>query len=168
MSCGEKHRHDGSNCVCGVLKEIVLAQTDVIDNCCDVSCEKSISDLLGNSEPGNDLDTVPILLYCKGKCNPFKGYGAFERHHGGVGEVVASYYFRVKKVTKDCCAVLELLRDPSDRPRGDGDHHKHHNNDPKNPIDQRSRHLKATGICITVDLDCFCHVTCLPAIEALC
>lgn len=166
MSCGEKHRKDHENCVCGVLKEIVDAQRDIVENCCDTSCDKSISDLLGDTDPGNDLDTVPVLLYCKGTCKPFKGFGAFESRNGGVGDVVGSFYFRVKKVSHDCCAVLELLRDPHDHKK-DGEGKYHGGNDPKDPIHQKTRNLKATGICITVDLNCFCHVTCLPAIEAL-
>ncbi|MFZ0369400.1 MAG: CotY/CotZ family spore coat protein, partial [Halobacillus sp.] len=48
----------------------------------------------------------------------------------------------------------------------DGYHH-HHRFDPNSPADQSCRNLRASGICITVDLNCFCHVTCLPATAAL-
>ena len=150
MGCG-KEFHTG-NCVCDILKEIVNAQQDVVENCCDSSCERSISDLLGETEVRNGLDTVPVILYCKDGCKPFKGYGA---HPDNIGDIRASYYFRVKKVMKDCCAVIELLRDAQCDSRN-----------PKDPVDQKTRHLRTTGICITVDLNCFCHVTCLPAISA--
>ena len=150
MGCG-KEFHTG-NCVCDILKEIANAQQDVVENCCDSSCEQSISDLLGETEVRNGLDTVPVILYCKDGCKPFKGYGA---HPDNIGDIKASYYFRVKKVMKDCCAVVELLRDPQCDSRN-----------PKDPVDQKTKRLRTTGICITVDLNCFCHVTCLPAISA--
>ncbi|WP_404451759.1 spore coat protein [Virgibacillus necropolis] len=149
--CGKDF--DTGNCVCDILNEIADAQNDVVENCCDSSCERSISDLLGETDNGNGLDTVPVLLYCKGNCKPFKGFGA---HPENIGNVEASFYFRVKRVDDDCCAILELLRDPGDEC-----------DNPDNPVEQETKPLRATGICITVDLDCFCHVTCLPAINAV-
>lgn len=148
--CGDKY--NTGHCVCDVLKEIERAQSDIVESCCDTSCEKSIRDLLGETDDRSGLDTVPIILYCKDSCKPFKGFGAHPRN---IANVVGSFYFRVKKVNKDCCAVLELLRERGDNPN------------PDNPVEQETSHLRATGICITVDLHCFCHVTCLPAISAL-
>lgn len=150
MSCGCDFKT--GSCVCDVLKEIARAQSDITENCCDTSCEKSINELLGERENRNDLDTVPVLLYCKDSCKPFKGFGAHPRN---IGKVVASFYFRVKSVSDDCCAVLELLKDPNDS-----------NHNPHDPIEQHTKNLKTTGICITVDAKCFCHITCLPAISA--
>lgn len=150
MSCGKQH-HTG-NCVCDILKEIAEAQHDVIENCCDSSCEQSITDLLGETETSHGLDTVPVLLYCQDGCLPFKGFGA---HPENIGDIRGSFYFRVKKVTDDCCAVLEMLRDPHDT-----------DPNPASPVDQKTGYLRTTGVCITVDADCFCHVTCLPAICA--
>ncbi|GAA0593355.1 spore coat protein CotY [Virgibacillus siamensis] len=152
MGCGKDF--DTGNCVCDILKEIVDAQNDVVENCCDTSCERSISDLLGETDNGNGLDTVPLILYCKEGCKPFKGYGACPIDNNGGGHVEASYFFRVKKVMDDCCAVVELLRD--DEAEGD----------PHGPFCSDVADLSATGICMTVDLNCFCHVTCLPAISA--
>lgn len=152
MGCGCGKEYSTGSCVCNVLKEIARAQRDITELECDTSCEKSISDLLGETEVRNGLDTVPVLLYCKDGCKPFKGFGAHPRN---IGKVVSSFYFRVKSVSKDCCAVLELLRDPND-----GNHNPH------DPVEQHTKHLRSTGICITVDVKCFCHVTCLPAISA--
>lgn len=149
MGCGKGH--DTGSCVCDILKEIAEVQSDIVERCCDSSCEQSIKDLLGETDT-NGLDTVPVLLYCKDGCKPFKGFGA---HPDDIGDVVASFYFRVKKVDDDCCAVLELLRDPRDEKRN-----------PKDPVEQDTKPLRTTGICINVDLKCFCHVTCLPAINA--
>jgi spore coat protein Z len=103
------------------------------------------------------LDTVPVILYCKGDCKPFKGFGADRKMKDEMTPIVASFIFRVKKVDKDGCATLELLL-AHEQPCG--------YNDLKDPTDQKTKGLKATGICITVDLNCFCHVTCLPAISA--
>lgn len=156
MGCCGKEYETG-NCVCDILKEIADVQSDIVENCCDTSCERSINDLLGEQE-SNDLDTVPVLLYCQDGCKPFKGFGAFRGDGNGgcdFGEVVGSFYFRVKKVDDNCCAVLELLRDPFDK-----------DSNPADPVCQDTCHLRATGICITVDVNCFCHVTCLPAISA--
>ncbi|WP_181349117.1 CotY/CotZ family spore coat protein [Thalassobacillus sp. CUG 92003] len=149
MSCGKKF--DSGNCVCDILREIVDAQNDVIADC-NTSCEQSINDLLGDTG-GNGRDTVPVLLYCKGNCKPFKGFGA---RRDAINDVLASFYFRVKDVDDECCATLELLRDPNDNC-----------DDPESPVKQFTGNLRATGICISVDLECFCHVTCLPAITAL-
>lgn len=149
-TCGKEYRED--SCVCGILKDIARAQKDITEMECQTSCEKSISDLLGQTEIPNSLDTIPFILYCKDSCKPFKGYGA---HAKNIGKMVASYYFRVKSVTKDCCAVVELLRDPNCG-----------NVNPHNPMDQQTKHLRATGICMTIDVKCFCHITCLPAISA--
>src|SRR5699024_12348335 len=92
---------------CDILKEIEDAQRYFVVNCCDISCEQSISVLLFFTDHGNGLDTVPIILYCKDVCKPFKGYFAHPDH---IGHMQSSFYFRVKKVSDDCCASLELLR----------------------------------------------------------
>ena len=150
MGCGKSGK--SGSCVIDVIKEILDAQQDVVENCCDISCDQAISDLLGESDPGNGLDTVPFILYCQDGCKPFKGFGA---HPDNIGDVRGSFYFRVKKLHDNGCAVLELLRDPHDDSKN-----------PKSPTDQKTKRLRATGICITVDLNCFCHITCLPAISA--
>ncbi|WP_188208338.1 CotY/CotZ family spore coat protein [Alkalibacillus aidingensis] len=149
MSCREKHHHTTDNCVCDILRQIADAQSDVVDDC-DIGCEQSIQDLLGDESP-NNLDTVPVLLYCD--CDPFRGFGVRDDENR---TVVASFYFRVRNVDDDCCATLELLRDPADSQANFPD-----------PTRQKTANLRATGICITVDLKCFCHVTCLPATNAL-
>lgn len=151
MSCGDKFK--SGHCVADVIREIVAAQNNVVGDCCDSSCEQSIANLLGESSPvQSNLDTVPVLLYCK-DCKPFKGFGA---PFNDIGDVVGSFYFRVKSINERNCAVLELLRVENDPVA-----------DPVSPVQQFTSNLEATGICITVDVDCFCHITCLPAISAL-
>lgn len=156
MSCGCGSGHNSGNCVVDVLKDIVDAQRDVQEFCCNTSCEQSINDLLGETDNSNGKDTVPVILYCKDGCKPFKGFGADRKGNDGIGKIEASFIFRVKRIDDEGCAVLELLLAP-EQPCGYGEL--------KDPTDQRTKHLQATGICITVDLHCFCHVTCLPAIS---
>ncbi|CDQ21005.1 CotY/CotZ family spore coat protein [Halobacillus karajensis] len=169
MSCGKNF--DSGSCVIDILKDIVDAQNDVMHDC-TTSCEQSIADLLGDTgNGGSNFDTVPVILYCK-DCKPFKGFGS--RRGGDDCEVRGSFFFRVKSVDDDGCAILELLFSDDRRGRGDdeeggrgrGSGH-HHRNNPTDPADQDCDDLRASGICITVDLNCFCHVTCLPAAQTL-
>jgi len=153
MGCGKDF--DTGNCVADILREIVDAQEDIQEFCCDTSCERSISDLLGETENRKGLDTVPVILYCK-DCKPFKGFGA-DKKHGKIGDIVSSFIFRVKSIDDDNCAVVELLL--KDGETCGPDHMK-------DPSMQDTKDLEATGICMTVDVDCFCHITCLPAINA--
>lgn len=156
MGCGCDKKH-GKNCVCEIVKEIIDAQNDITENCCITSCEQSINDLLGETEPGTGLDTVPIILYCEGDCKPFQGFGALPtRDVDSVGKMQGSFIFRPKKMLHDCCAVLELVRSRDESPDKCGF---------KSPCEQKTTNLEATGICITVDLKCFCHITCLPAVS---
>ncbi|MGR9050814.1 CotY/CotZ family spore coat protein [Halobacillus faecis] len=167
MSCGK--RFDSGSCVIDILKDIVDAQNDVMHDC-TTSCERSIADLLGDTGGGSGFDTVPVILYCKDGCTPFKGYGS--KRSGDDCKVKGSFFFRVKSVDDDGCAILELLF--ADRWRDDDEDddevegsRRHRNFDPKSPADQSCKDLRASGICITVDLNCFCHVTCLPAAATL-
>lgn len=156
MSCGCGKDFDTGNCVIDVLKEIERAQKDIKEQTCSTSCERSVNDLLGKKDKADDLDTVPVILYCKDGCKPFKGFGADRKWEEKIGPIVASFIFRVKSIDDDGCAVLELLL-AHEQPCG--------YNDLKDPTEQKTKNLQATGICITVDLHCFCHVTCLPAIS---
>ncbi|WP_284139396.1 MULTISPECIES: CotY/CotZ family spore coat protein [unclassified Virgibacillus] len=157
MGCGCGKDFKTGQCVCDILKEIEAAQNDVVENCCTTSCEQSISDLLGETEPGNGLDTVPIILYCKDSCKPFKGFGALPNSaDNSTGPIKASFLFRVKRVDDDCCAVIELIKSADENTPC-----KHLDD----PCKQETTNLYGTGICITVDLHCFCHVTCLPAVS---
>lgn len=152
MACPGKTSPSTGDCVADVLREIVAAQNNIVDDSCDSSCEQSIANLLGETSVPTNLDTVPVLLYCK-DCSPFKGFGA---PMNDISNVVGSFFFRVKSIDNNNCAVVEILRSVADA-----------NLDPDSPVDQDTSNLVATGICLTVDVDCFCHITCLPAISAL-
>lgn len=166
MSCG--NNFDSGSCVIDILKDIVDAQNDVLHEC-TTSCEQSIADLLGDTG-GSNFDTVPVILYCK-DCKPFKGFGS--KKSDDDCQVKGSFFFRVKSVDDDGCAVFELLFAENNHGSVAGEESpdeswgRHHGFNPKSPADQSCKNLRASGICITVDLNCFCHVTCLPATAAL-
>lgn len=177
MCCGKK-----DSCVCGIVREIVRAQDEVAganaNGCCSTGCDQAIRNLLspiaanGN---GNGPTTIPFALYCKGDCEPFIGSGVFSAPVGGSGmtalRCVKTPIFRAKKfVDKDkdrekdkCCVQLELLLPitmggSTPGPSGDGTQICDYF--PGNSI----RNLQATGICLTVDLNCFCGIVCLDPI----
>jgi len=151
------------NCVEDVLEGILKAQKKVKKNdCCKSSCQHSINDLL-HEEKKPKKDTIPFILYCD--CKPFKGSGVTKyRCHSKHSKFkcVETFLFKVKELDKDC-AVLELLTFKDD--------HKHQCKDKKmhSPCDQidhqKVEDLMSTGICITVDLSCFCAISCLPAVK---
>lgn len=157
MSCG---KHDGKGrCVCDVLREIARAQDRVSpaeSDCCELSCDRSIQNLLAGVQDNGRPDTIPVILYCD--CKPFLGFGV-EIENGDTPrfECVKSFIFRVCSVDEDCCAVLELLETEESE-------------NPHNPCDQlnnaRIDEIERTGICITVDLSRFDAVSCLPAVKA--
>ncbi|MFG6115322.1 CotY/CotZ family spore coat protein [Halobacillus sp. MO56] len=164
MSCGKGKDFD--TCVCDTVREIVRVQNEVAgaDDCCSTGCEQSIQDLLSPTTNGNGATTIPFFLYCKGNCKPFIGSGVFQSPIGGSGmtalRCVQTPIFRAKKFVDEdeCCVQLELLlpvTQGGSTPGERGDTVCSYF--PGNSI----RDLQATGICITIDLDCFCGIACL-------
>lgn len=154
---GSCHSRD-SHCVRDILKEIVRVQNEVaaLDNCCDTSCERSIRDLLSPaSENGNT--TIPFLLYCK-DCKPFFASGLKAKNGNGY-YCIETPVFKAKKFVDDNCVKLELLKPVSSHP-----HWKHC--DKKSVCDalHHVESFQSTGICTTVDVSCFCGITCLDPI----
>ncbi|MBX0359276.1 CotY/CotZ family spore coat protein [Halobacillus sp. Nhm2S1] len=164
MSCKGRD----NNCVRDVIKEIIKAQDEVaalMDNgCCDVSCGRSIRDLLSPAEESPRNTTIPFILYCK-DCKPFIGSGVIRKQLMSNSSTylacLSSPVFRAKKFTNDGkCVKLELLL-----PESNGGARAVQSCRKKDVCDyfpgDSIRNLRATGICITVDLDCFCSITCL-------
>lgn len=163
MSCKGKGL---SECVCDTVRRIIKAQDEVAgtDNCCSTGCEQSIRDLLSPTANGNGPTTIPFFLYCKGDCDPFIGSGVFRQRIGQSQNFalrcVQSPIFRAKKFVDkgECCVQLELLLPVTEGGSTPGERGKTVcSYFPGNSI----RDLQATGICITVDLDCFCGIACL-------
>ncbi|ARI78659.1 CotY/CotZ family spore coat protein [Halobacillus mangrovi] len=177
--CGHKKKDDKKkddkkfkhykNCVEDVLEAILIAQKKAEkDNHCHTSCKQSIEDLLGEKKKVKK-NTIPVILYCG--CDPYKGTGVttYTCHSKKTKfKCVNTFIFKVKDIDKKC-AVLELLVFKSDlKPKKDRDGkcHSKHDHSACGQIDHKDLDdLVGTGICINVDLSCFCAVTCLPAVH---
>jgi hypothetical protein len=153
--CGcEKDKHDKGfhTCVCSKVQAINDAQHEVNrkKHGCDVSCERSIKELL-NQCKNSDFDTIPfkLLCGCKGDCETFVGTGVIKMD--GCFYDIRSSFFRVVDFVKgsECCAILELLCPE----RCEGKH---------NGIEGFIR----TGACFEVDLKDFTGITCFPPVKA--
>lgn len=160
MSCGKDFHTN--NCVCDTLLAIVEAQEKVSPTAddCAFSCNTAIRELVaGVTTPAN---TIPVILTCKNSCLPFVGVGVGRRTTGTPlrpFDVTLGVVFRVVDVDPDtCCATLEILDpEPSEgNPIANCD-------DPCFFLNQlnNAQRLESTGVCITVDLDCFCAVACI-------
>lgn len=160
----DKHHgqdHDEKVCVEEILEAILNAQRKVEDKHKDCSsCKSSIKELL--EEPKKPRkNTIPFMLLCG--CDPFKGTGVTTYPDGGPKDkkfaCISSYIFKIKDL-KGQCAELELL---IFKPKKDDDHKGFSACD---QIDhEKVEDLVSTGVCINVDLSCFCGVTCLPAVR---
>lgn len=150
--CHEHHDKDeDKDCICSILKRILKAQEEVEDCQCNVSCEKSIRQL--HNKTDCHPNTIPFTLGCG--CDQFCGKAAIYDKCGNFC-LISSPFFKVKKVDRNCCAVLELLW-----PTCDGEPFKGHLNCKDNccPCHEFNGFI-GTGACITVDLSCFCSISC--------
>ena len=163
----DHHEHQ-EGCVGEVLEAILHAQEKAKkQHECQHSCKESISDLL-EEKKRSQKNTIPFLLFC-GDCEPFKASGVkvIQKHHTKEKKFacISSFIFKIKDLN-DGCAVLELLTfKPEKSCHSD---HKENQKSPCTPccqIDHKDvDDLIGTGICITVDLSCFCAISCLPAV----
>lgn len=166
------------------------------EDTCLTSCDQSIGELISPFEENRRRlrhNTIPFILYCKHTCKPFIGSGVRRERHGRDGRHVfvceESPIFRVKNFmgSNEDCVRLEILLpvehhghrehdrhgDQSELSGKEERHHHGHSKDCKGSTvcdffpDRRIRDFRATGICITVDLDCFCAISCLDPITPL-
>ena len=162
-----KKKH--GNCVKEVLEAILEAQKKVKKGEeCKNSCKESIKELLGE-EKKPKKNTIPFLLYC-GDCEPFKATGVTTVCHQSKEKkfaCITSFIFRIKDFDGKC-AVLELLTFKPSKYTKDT-FQKNISKSTCSPCSQidceNVKDLISTGICINVDLSCFCAVTCLPAVR---
>ncbi|MCA1010252.1 CotY/CotZ family spore coat protein [Halobacillus halophilus] len=153
MSC---HSRKG-NCVRDILEKILAAQEEVaLADECDVSCERSIRDLVGPATGGNGDTTIPFILYCE-DCKPFFASGI--KKINGTFYCVETPIFKAIKFTDDKrnCIKLELLKPDNNHASWSKHCSKKDVCDLVNGITE----FKSTGICMTFDLDCICGITCL-------
>jgi hypothetical protein len=148
-------------CVRDTVKEIIRAQNEVAerDNCCDVSCERSIRELLSPATADNGNTTIPFTLICK-DCKPFIGNGL--KHYNGSYHCIKTPFFRAKKFVEgsNSCVKLELLKPMNTQPPCVLQERKHDKKDVCDFVNGLTGFYE-TGVCITVDLDCFCGISCL-------
>ncbi len=172
-----------THCVISTVKKILEAQNQVTQGGgdCLTSCDQSIRDLLsGPSYQPTRPTTIPFMLYSKDCNKPFFGSGFCVNNNGEL-ICMESPVFRVKNFSKGSnnCAVLELLT-PAITQDDNDDEAPDENGDAggEEAINingnclslcsyfgtESFSNFEATGICITVDLNCFCGISCLPAI----
>lgn len=192
MSCSVRGgSYEGSyggrrECVKDVVKKILDAQRKATDDfLCITGCDTSIDDLLSpqrHNRPHRH-DTIPFMLFTKCDVKPFVGSGftSWVGRHGdrrGNFRCVESPFFKVKGFSRgsDSCVTLELLEPIKDRGRHDRHHSegdvekgKHHNDCGCSMCKRFGSHhfenFCLTGVCITVDLDCFCAISCLDPVR---
>jgi len=174
-----------NDCVKDVVKQILDAQRKASEDdvhSCATSCERSIDDLLSphHHHRPHRYNTIPFMLISKDCNKPFVGSG-FTSRRGRRGErrdhfrCIESPIFKVKGFQRgsDNCVTLELL-EPIYRRGGDGEdfgdgHHDHHSGCDcsicKGFGGRDIANFCYTGVCITVDLDCFCGISCLDPIR---
>lgn len=178
-SCGGSGdvRGTSDGCVRDTIRKILDAQREVSDgglHDCTSSCERSIDDLLspGRARRGRHT-TVPFMLTCKDNCSTFYGsgfcgHGGHSGHHGHF-ECIESPIFKVQGFVRgnSNCVRLELLV-PEGFHSSDGEHGGHGHESCGGSVcsgfgNKHFKNLRHTGVCITVDLRCFCGISCLPA-----
>jgi hypothetical protein len=160
-------------CLKETLEKILYAQKKVKDkqehNPCEISCNQSINELKYPS--CNELkNTIPFILYCNA-CEPFKVEGVTtfldpclkkERFY-----CFTTFIFKIKALKGDC-AVLELLKFDS-HGKCVSDNSSCSDRCICSPCCQlhckEIDDLIPTGVCIKVDLSCFCAIQCLPAVS---
>ncbi len=167
---------ESRNCVKDTVRRILEAQREVAGSGlhdCRSSCERSIEDLIspGRERAGRHT-TIPFMLTCRHTCSTYYGSG-FCGNGGDLGrhgnfECVESPIFKVQGFVRGSnnCVRLELLLPENHHgPDAEGDFGGHHDKCGSvcKSVGHRFRNLRRTGVCITVDLDCFCAISCLPA-----
>lgn len=186
MGCFSDQCFASDHCIKDVVRKIVDAQVRAAEEAataCTTSCEQSIEELLSPTKPRRRTryTTIPIMLICKDSCKPFVGSGFVGRDRDGGRsghfECIEYPIFKVRGFVRgsDSCVRLELLLPVGRRSGG----HEHHGDD-KVDVSHGHHHVRGsfcdqfgsrkienfreTGLCITVDLDCFCGITCLDPI----
>jgi len=154
MTCKEE-KHDIS--VCQIVKQIEKAQAmKSNDDCNACSLIKPVQ---------NNLDTVPVMLICRGDCGYFIAKGIFKDLSTNSLECFETPLFRVVNVSKEdgCTATLELLQAQTEE--GLPIFSNEGGVCGSFPVGSIKKIIR-TGICITIDLSCFCGMECLPAVRA--
>lgn len=183
MSCGSRNVAGSSSgsCIRDIVRKIIDAQRKVagVDAVtCITSCEQSIEELLSpshDSRPSRHT-TIPVMLF-DGCGKAFVGSG-FVRSEAGNRrshlKCVDSPVFKVKGFAPNSnnCVRVEILLPVYAHGSGEGsgadDCHGSKGHGACKYFDNKPiRNFRETGLCITIDLDCFCGITCLDPITPI-
>lgn len=154
-----------------VLKSILEAQDKVSRHHCETSCNQSINELLGKQKKMHK-NTIPFILYGS-ENKPFEATGVTTYNCDCCDKekflTVNTFILKIKEI-KGHCAILELLTFKSNHHEsGAGSEsclHAHEDScSPSCQLDGKNvKDLTGTGLCLNVDISCFCAITCLPAV----
>lgn len=175
MGCQSSNNQTG-NCVTSIVQQIIKAQRKAAEEetvTCLTSCEQSINDLLSPDRDDRRRPrhtTIPFMLTCKSTCKQFVGKGVIQKRAGGQQffKCLKSSIFKVRGFVRGSnhCVRLELLL-----PISDGSSSKDGSDSGSSCCQICSvnsngyvKGFRKTGVCITVDLNCFCGITCLDPI----
>lgn len=155
------HKNDG--CVKEILESILHAQKKVNNMLdCSNSCKQSINSLFEDKKKPSK-NTIPFILYCG--CEPFKGTGVttiYGQHKEKKFACFSSFIFRVRDLEHHC-VVLELLAFKPEK-CSMRDASATYCSPCEQINGEKVENLIKTGICINVDISCFCGISCLPAV----
>lgn len=164
------------DCVYDTVKQIIKAQNQIAEERHHyIDCEQSIKQLLTPAKKNkHDYNTIPFILYTKDHFKPFIANGIYKapiEGYPGVTffDLIETPFLKALDFVKgsDRCVRLELLRPVNANgfpvaDRGDKLSDFFHRETPFKTI-----FFRETGICITVDLNCFSGITCLDPIKPL-
>lgn len=167
MGCQTSPSQSG-HCVKDTVRKIINAQVKAAEEdavTCVTSCERSLHDLLSpEREKRTRHTTIPFMLICKDSCKYFVGSGIIRKRRAGghYFKCIESPVFKVRGFARGSrdCVKLELLV-PTPSSGGSGGCTKGCKCSPCRFIGDNVTGFKKTGICITVDLNCFCGISCL-------
>lgn len=167
---GYGHGCGKSDCLCEVLRYIKRIQkTSPAADC--VECENDcLLAPLGSLSPARTpINTRVFSLFTK-KGEYFKAFyklptntQSARRGGSGGGNTPSnpfscfSIFFRVQKVTDSCCATIQVLKPVLPAGKSLFSPCGNLNCDALDQIIE----FEATGVCLTIDLDCFCGIQCI-------
>jgi len=171
MSCGSPSFSSSGNCVVDTVRRILEAQRKAAKDLargCTISCERSIEDLLspGVTMPVSRNTTVPFILFTGKGGKPFIGSGfvPVTDNDTTTFQCLESPVFKVRGFERNSkyCVKLELLTPVAD---DNGDTGTFTDCSLCSAYENMTiTNFQETGLCITVDLRCFCGITCLDPI----
>lgn len=177
MGCGRNdevggaRRHD--HCICEVVRAIKRVQDIREDrDCDDCAIDCFLTPLGGLVSPSRQRANTRVFMLLDEKGNPFKAMFTQGRRRRRRPNAAAeaeqarecahnscfSVFFRVQNIFDNCCATLQVLEPLNEHGRR-VDLFKHGKLD-LDAVCEAVR-FEATGVCITVDLKCFCGIQCV-------